>query len=407
MLERLYILFTNGVALFFLGLFIFLELLPPANFSDKSRRYIRNIAFILFGVITLMLHIHLNNSNNDNVIIDLRGSAIAIANIFGGYWIGFATAVVEACYRWFIGGLSASTDVVGIAGDFLLSAMLVKLSRAKNANNKVRLKTILLAGIAVGFSEATCLLLIPPFSQGLILFKKAGGILFLAQFIATVLFGGLLKLLDERLQAVAESDRKTQTLNNILKQSIGALSSAMVHRDPTTAGHEKRVADLAVSVGKELGFEPDRLEGLYLAALVHDIGQIQSPAEILTRPRKLSAEEFELVKTHCESGYDILRDVNFPWPIAEAVYQHHENIDGSGYPRGLKDTQILPEAKIIHVCDSLEAMLSHRPFRRAYDIDYAMQQMLVYSGSHFDSEVVNACVRLFRDKGYSFPHPGR
>ncbi|MDP1666338.1 MAG: HD-GYP domain-containing protein [Methylobacter sp.] len=403
MSELLYILSTTGVTLAFLGFFIILELLLPFGFSETSKKQIRNVAFVLFGIATLKFHMNVG----DDVIIDLRGTAIAIANIFGGYSVGFVTAVVEAIYRWSIGGPSAFADLIGIAGDFLISGILVHFSQTKSAPNEVRLRTILLAGIAVGVSEATCLLLIIPFSHGLLAFEKVGMTLFLAHLISTALFGGLLKLQDERSQALAESDQKNQVLNEVLKQSIGALSSAMVHRDPTTAGHEKRVADLAVAVGKELGFESDRLEGLYLATLVHDVGQIQIPTEILTRPRKLSVEEFELVKTHCESGYDILRDVKFPWPIAEIVYQHHENVDGSGYPRGLKDEQILPEAKIIHVCDSLEAMLSHRPFRRAYDIGYAIQQMQAYSSSHYDPEVVNACVRLFRDKGYTFPHPGK
>ncbi|MCK9398143.1 MAG: HD domain-containing protein [Methylobacter sp.] len=402
MSELLYILSTTGVTLVFLGFFIVLELLLPSGFPVKSRKQIKNVAFVLFGVAALKYHL----SIGDDVIVDVRGAAIAIANIFGGYWVGLATTVVEAGYRWGVGG-AALADLVGIAGDFLFSGVLVHLSRTKNAPNEVGLRTILLAGIAVGISESTSLLLINPFSEGLPAFEKIGMTLFLAQFISTTLFGGLLKLQDERFQALVESDRKTQALNEILKQSIGALSSAMVHRDPSTAGHEKRVADLAAAVGNELGFDPERLEGLYLAALVHDVGQIEIPAEILTRSRLFSAEEFELVKAHCESGYDILRDIKFPWPIAETVRQHHENIDGSGYPRGLKDGQILLEAKIIHACDSLEAMLSHRPFRRAYGVDYAMQQIQACSGSHYDPEVVNACVRLFRDKGYAFPLPGK
>lgn len=401
MSELLYILSTTGATLLFLGFFIFLELLPPANLFYKSKKQIRNGAFVLLGVVALTLHLNIG----EGLIIDLRGTAIAIANMFGGYRVGLATAVVEAIYRWSIGGPAAFAGLMGIAGNFLLSGLCVHLSQAKNASGKLSLRTILLAGLAVGTSEALSLLLVPAPSLGLPVFGKIGTALFLAQFISTVLLGGLLKLLDDRLQALADSDRKSQALNEILKQSISALSSAMMHRDPTTAGHEKRVADLAVAVGKELAFEPDRLEGLYLAALVHDVGQIQIRAEILSRSRQLGPEEFELVKNHCESGYEILRDVRFPWPIAEIVYQHHENVDGSGYPRALKDRQILLEAKIIHVCDSLEAMLSHRPFRRAYNIDYAINELQAYSGVHYAPEVVDACIRLFRDKGYVFPSP--
>lgn len=375
----------------------------PANFPDKARQSIRCAAFILFGLTTLIVHLEVGN----NVIIDLRGTAIAIATLFGGYGVGLLTAIVEAGYRWSLGGHSTFAGLAGIAGDFLLSALVVKLSGANKGRTKIQLKTIVLAGIAVGISEALSLLLIGSFSQGLIEFQQLGLTLFSGQFIATLLFGGLIKLLDERLHAAAEADQKSRALDEILKQSIGALSSAMVHRDPTTAGHEKRVADLAVAVGKELAFDPDRLEGLYLAALVHDVGQIQIPAEILTRSRRLSPEEFELIRAHCEAGYEILKDVAFPWPIAETVYQHHENVDGSGYPRALKDEQILLEAKIIHVCDSLEAMLSHRPFRRAYNLDYAIEQIQTYSGRHYAHEVVDACIHLFRDKAYSLPPPGK
>lgn len=401
MSELLYILSTTGATLLFLSFFICLELLPPFNFSPRSKKLIRNVAFVLLGIAALALHLSVENS----VVVDLGGTAIAIANMFGGYRVGLATAAVEAIYWRSIGGSGAFPGLIGIAGDFVFSGLCVYLSQAKNVSAKLSLRTILLAGFAVGSSEALSLLLFIEPLDGLAIFGKIGMPLFLAQLISTVLFAGLLKLLDDRLQALAEADRKSQALNEILKQSIRALSSAMMYRDPSTAGHEKRVADLAVAVGKELAFEPDRLEGLYLAALVHDVGQIQIPAEILSRSRRLGPEEFELVKNHCESGYEILRDVRFPWPIAEIVYQHHENVDGSGYPRGLKGPQILLEAKIIHVCDSLEAMLSHRPFRRAYSIDYAIDQLQAYSGVHYAAEVVDACIRLFRDKGYVFPSP--
>lgn len=400
MSELRYILFTTDVSFLFLGFFILLELLLPTACSEKCRKYIRNVAFVLFGVAALTFHLHIGN----DAIIDLRGAAIAIANIFGGYWVGMATAMVEAIYRWAIGGQATFAALMGIAGDFMMSGACVYFSRIKNTVNQAGLGTILLAGIAVGVSEALSLQMVPvASSKDLPVFGEISVALFLAQLIATVLFGGLLKLLDDRLLALSESEQKAKALDELLSQSIGALSAAMVHRDPITAGHEKRVADLAVAVGKELGFDSNRLEGLYLAALVHDVGQIQIPAEILTRSRPLNFEEFELVKVHCESGYDILRDIEFPWPIAEIVYQHHEYVDGSGYPRALKKEQILLEAKIILVCDSLEAMLSHRPFRRAYGVDYALQQIQEYSGKRYAPEVVDACVRLFRDKGYVFP----
>jgi HD-GYP domain-containing protein (c-di-GMP phosphodiesterase class II) len=139
-----------------------------------------------------------------------------------------------------------------------------------------------------------------------------------------------------------------------------------------------------------------------LAALVHDIGKMQLPAEILMRPRKLSAEEFALVQLHAENGYQILKDVQFPWPLAEVVRQHHEDFDGGGYPNGLSGEQILLEARILRVADSMEAMLSHRPFRRAYGLDYAIASLEANIGKLYDAQVADACIRLFREKNFSF-----
>jgi len=229
-----------------------------------------------------------------------------------------------------------------------------------------------------------------------------GPSLFLAQLIATLLFGGLLKVQYERTQSMEVAEQKSLAISQLLRQTVAALSSAMVHRDPTTANHQKNVAKLSVAIGKLLGLDAQRLEGLQLAALVHDIGQIQIPAEILARARKLSNEEFELIKMHSEAGYAILHDIPFPWPIAEIVYQHHENLDGSGYPRQLTNDEILLEAKIIRVADSMEAMLSHRPFRRAYDKEFAFVELHKFSGKYYDPDVLDACFRLFKEHNFSF-----
>lgn len=198
----------------------------------------------------------------------------------------------------------------------------------------------------------------------------------------------------EEAQLVVE--RKNAALQEMFRQTISALTTAMAHRDLTTAGHEQQVCDLAVAIGRELGFDEFRLEGLSVAAMVHDVGQMQIPAEILTRPRRLSPEELDLVKMHVESSYQILEKIPFPWPVAEIVYQHHENMDGSGYPRGLSGDQILLEARIIRVADSMEAMLSHRPFRRALPIEKALAQLEAGKGMHYDPAVVDVCTRIIR-----------
>ncbi len=206
---------------------------------------------------------------------------------------------------------------------------------------------------------------------------------------------------------MTERKRAEESLRRTLIQTIDALSSAMMHRDPFTAGHEKRVSDLALAIGQKLAFDEERLKGLGLAAMVHDIGNIQTPAEILTRPRQLTPEEFDLVKLHAEASHDILKDIHFPWPIAQVALQHHENFDGSGYPQGLKGDAILLEARILRVADSLEAMLSHRPFRRQFDVAHAMAELRTGRGTLYDPQVADVCLHLIEECDYVFPHTSR
>jgi PAS domain S-box-containing protein len=179
---------------------------------------------------------------------------------------------------------------------------------------------------------------------------------------------------------------------------VVAMSTALEHRDAYTAGHQNKVSYLAKAIAQELNLPPNQVQGIELAAQVHDIGKIGIPIEILTKPIKLSTLEFELMKTHTEAGYDILKGIRFPWPIAEIVLQHHERLDGSGYPRGLTGEKILLEAKIIAIADTVDAMSSHRPYRAALGIQAALEEIQKFSGVLFDKEVVNACQKLFLEK---------
>ncbi|NGY06382.1 PAS domain S-box protein [Solimonas terrae] len=197
------------------------------------------------------------------------------------------------------------------------------------------------------------------------------------------------------------SDRRQ--LESAMEATIRALSNALEARDPYTAGHQQRVAQLARAIAVELGCSDDSMRGLSLAATVHDIGKIAVPAEILARPGRLTKPEFDLIKCHAQTGYEILKDVAFPWPIAEIVHQHHERYDGSGYPGGLKGEQILREARILVVADVIEAMSAHRPYRAALGLEAALQEIERGRGSAFDPEVVDAAVRLFRDRAYMLP----
>jgi putative nucleotidyltransferase with HDIG domain len=193
---------------------------------------------------------------------------------------------------------------------------------------------------------------------------------------------------------------------NKLKQTLGAiiqvLEKTVEVRDPYTAGHQRRVAELARSISAEMGFSQDRIDGIRIAGIIHDIGKIYVPAEILSKPRRLTTYEFNLVKTHSQVGYDILKTIDFPWPVARIVLQHHERLNGSGYPNKLMHDNILIEARILGVSDVVEAMASHRPYRPALGLDAALKEVSDHKGSLYDPEVVEICTRLFREKLFDF-----
>lgn len=204
------------------------------------------------------------------------------------------------------------------------------------------------------------------------------------------------------LRAEKELIQTLEILRHTLEQSMGALSAALEMRDPYTAGHQLRVNDLSCAIAKELQLSPTRIEGLKVAALIHDIGKICVPTEILSKPGKLTPIEMSLIKTHSQAGYDILKDVEFPWPIGQMILQHHERLNGSGYPQGLSGEDIILEARIIAVADVVEAMASHRPYRAALGIDKALEEITRGKGVIYDPEVADACVRLFTEQGYAF-----
>lgn len=200
---------------------------------------------------------------------------------------------------------------------------------------------------------------------------------------------------EEQLHQLQDSyDRLQESLNG----SVLALSSAVERRDPYTAGHQQRVSRLACATAKEMGLPENQVEGVRVAGILHDIGKISVPAEILCKPGRLSASEFGVIKDHPGTGFDILKNVSFPWPIAQIVKQHQERFDGSGYPSQLSGEDILIEARIIGVADVVEAMASHRPYRAALGMDQALDEIATNKGSFYDAWVVDACLKLFTEK---------
>lgn len=192
----------------------------------------------------------------------------------------------------------------------------------------------------------------------------------------------------------------TKELEHVLIQTLDVAGYAVEKRDPYTAGHQTRVAELAGAIAKEMKLTKQQTEGVILGAFVHDIGKIYVPAEILSRPGKLSELEMEYIKTHPQAGYDLVKNITYPWPIAQIILQHHERINGSGYPFGLKGDDILLEAKIVSVADVVEAMMTHRPYRPAHKLSDALKEIKKYKGILYDAKVVNACLRLFMNNKF-------
>jgi PAS domain S-box-containing protein len=204
------------------------------------------------------------------------------------------------------------------------------------------------------------------------------------------------------LRMRATHERSAVRLQRSMEETVQAIAATVELRDPYTSGHQNRVADLASAIGRELHLREELVQGIHLAGVVHDLGKIQIPSELLSKPIRLTELEYEIIKTHAQAGYEILKDVDFPWPIAEIVRQHHERLDGSGYPRGLKDEQILIEAKILAVADTLEAMASARPYRPALGIEAALAEIARHRGSLYDPAAVDACERLIRERRFVF-----
>jgi HD-GYP domain-containing protein (c-di-GMP phosphodiesterase class II) len=203
----------------------------------------------------------------------------------------------------------------------------------------------------------------------------------------------------ERKRIETELNMSLEKLRRITNQIIMTIVRTVEIKDPYTAGHQKRVSDLACSIAECIELSKDQIECLKIAASMHDIGKISVPAEILSKPGALSAHELNLVRSHPEVGYNILKPVEFPWPIEMIVLQHHEKMNGSGYPNGILGKDILPEARILAVADVVEAMSSHRPYRAALGTDLALEEILKYRGILYDSEAVDACILVFaRDK---------
>ena len=212
-----------------------------------------------------------------------------------------------------------------------------------------------------------------------------------------------LRDITEHYRTKEDLKESLEVLENTMIRTVEAMARTLEVRDPYTAGHQHRVALISRAIGKEMGLPSDQILGLYMAALVHDIGKISVPAEFLTKPGRLSKPEMDMIRCHPEDGYDILKDIPFSWPIARFVMQHQERLDGSGYPLGLSGEAITLEARILAVADVVEAMASDRPYRPALGLKMALEEISKNSGRFYDPKVVRACVNLFEEKRFTLP----
>jgi PAS domain S-box-containing protein len=232
-------------------------------------------------------------------------------------------------------------------------------------------------------------------------YKKDGGIIWVALTTRAVRNEKGKVLYYEGIVAdITEKKQSVERLRGTLEGTVRAIASIVETRDPYTAGHQRRVSDLARAIAEEMGLSEERVEGLHVAATIHDIGKISVPAEMLTKPTRLTKIEFSLIQTHVQAGYDILKDIVFPWPVARMVVEHHERMNGTGYPNALKGDNILLESRIMAVADVVEAMASHRPYRASLGIEPALEEIEKNRGILYDAEAVDACLILFKQKGY-------
>ena len=208
--------------------------------------------------------------------------------------------------------------------------------------------------------------------------------------------------LRKRMMAQDLLHQSILNLNRIIHEMIATISTISILRDPYTGKHQQRVAHLARSIAEELELPLDQIQTIYVAGMIHDVGKLSIPTEILSKPGKISEVEFLLIQNHPQISYEILKLIEFPWPVATIALQHHEKLDGSGYPNGIRGDEILPETKIITVADTVEAISSHRPYRAGLGIESALEEILIHRGTKYDPAAVDTCARLFREKNFDF-----
>lgn len=397
--DQLFDLVSDTMAVFMVFLFV------EANLSRLPQRVSRLLALTVVYCGLTLLALSMGVEVMPGVRMDPRFGIVVAATLTLGWRSGLAVCLCAAAIRMASGGVGAVPGSVGVILAWAGTVACIAWHRHGEARSTTAVLPVwvVVSSSLIGAAAPVAGLLWLEHTAAVPVQSDLLAAIGSAQFVVAVLLWLAIALTSSRTQALIDLQQSNQALVQSFRQTIAALASAVLHRDPGAATHQRRVAALAVAVGQKLGLSGQRLEGLEMAALVHDIGQIEIPSEILSRPGSLTEAEISLVRLHPQMGYEILKDVSTPWPLAEIVYQHHENLDGSGYPRHLTGEAILLEARIVRVCDIVEAMSSHRAFRPAVGLEQALAEVRRMSGKQLDPQVVQACLALFEQEGYQLP----
>lgn len=367
--------------------------------AGESLRLVRH-SKLLDGVVFSMLMLLASFQGvelSENVRIDLHGALIAIAVLLIGWKRALLPLVAGIAGELVFTRGGELPSIAGAVLGYLTVTAIVAVSLRSNANPPSTLRLFLISAVAASLANALPMLV----RTGADFSDVAASFLF--ELLGALMIGGLAWFTRSRNAALVKSEHLVGQMKQAIMDAAVALGSAMMHRDPVTAHHQERVADLATAIGWKMGIEAHQLEGLTLAGLLHDIGQIEVPSEILSRPGKISFNEIALIRLHPEIGAKILEKIRFQTSVADVVRQHHENYDGTGYPAGLRGEEILISARIMRVADVVDAMSSARPFRPAFRIEEALAEIEHMRGKQFDPVVVDACLSLFREDGYALP----
>lgn len=392
-----------GNTLLLFMVYLFVEAALPKLPWLRSRLRRQCVLVLLFAVLA-SFNVMTAYEPVPGVRVDTRMGVEAAATLALGPWGGLVVGVVTGVSRATLGGagwVSGSLAMLGVWA--ATSALMVWQSRRRPGEDPGRHPGVALGGAIFSWLMSVPSLMWLDWRGHMELTAPMVLAVFLFSTVTTLLLWAAIALTSSRATALVHLKQANEALHRSFRRTISALAQAALHRDPASAQHQRRVADLALAIGRAMKLDAHRLEGLELAALVHDIGQIEVPSEIISRPGPLTKPEMALVQQHPVMGYEILKDIDSPWPLADIVLQHHENMDGSGYPRGLKGDEISLEARILRVCDIVEAMSSHRVFRASHPMSEVFNEIRGMAGQELDAEVVRVCLDLFQRHGYKLP----